>query len=169
MSDDYEDPSKKALLVAGRREHKFLTEGLDFWCAHIAGAPEPQPIKTRVFTIIDEAPFIPKINPLTYGTLVPEKGHRVTLGSYPNNQPFQKVSRVRLNRLTWHLFPFRNNESKTSFTHPEHHHELVREMENGTISYYTVGGPPSALRDIMLRNMLMGMETKAHAAWSKLF
>ena len=91
-------------------------------------------------------------------TLEEMKGYEADPSKYPNAMPCIIRRPIRLNKVTWHLFPFRNTTPKTTFTHPERHHQFMRQLGDSVVSYYVTGERESALKEVLLRNMLMGME-----------
>ena len=81
----------------------------------------------------------------------------------PGGAPLETRHPIRLNKVTWHLFPFRNTAPQTTFTHPERRHWL----KDATGTYYTVGGPDSALRDVMVKRLLLKTEYLTYNVQSK--
>ncbi|WBF04903.1 hypothetical protein [Erwinia phage vB_Ea277G] len=195
MSDNFEMPSDDVLREAQRRENNFWKHALPYWMENCLGVPSSPLLDGRVREIkhvstldgflrnypgFDEPPYLLKIAPeVKYLVKDPKepyrrspsleamKGYKADPSKYPNAMPCIIRQPIRLNKVTWHLFPFRNTTPQTTFTHPERHHQYMRRLEQGAVTYYTVGGPNSALRDVLLKNMITGLEYSAQRAWSK--
>lgn len=87
----------------------------------------------------------------------------------PGGAPLETRHPIRLNKVTWHLFPFRNTAPQTTFTHPERYHQLMHELDTAPGTYYTYHEEVSVLREGMVRRLLVGLEQHCHQSWSKLF